>query len=397
MVSRGWQEAIERFRLASMSQSARFYDELPPRSDFARMADPAQFSDLPGDWLVGVSDVQGSTQLVAEGKYKTVNMVGAAVISAVMNALGGRAFPFIFGGDGAGFAVWPGAETEVRAALAAVARWADAEFGIVLRVALVPAAACVAAGQPVKLARFQAAPEAHYAMFAGGGLSWAEAEMKAGRYAIPAAPVGTVPDLTGLSCRWSHMKARAGVILSLVVLPEEGIAADAFAQVTAEVISIAYPLEREGHPAPASGPGSDWPPAGADLEAHAQRGSAPLAKARRKVLFETFVAWVLIKTGIKLGGFDARRYARVVGENADFRKFDDGLKMTIDCDAATRDRILQVLDKAQDAGVLRYGASEQSEAMMTCIVPDFMRDDHVHFIDGASGGYTLAASRMKAR
>ena len=380
-----------------MSESETFYDTLPPRADFAAMADPAQFADLPSDWFVGVSDIEGSTQLVAEGKYKTVNMVGAAVISAVMNALDGRSFPFVFGGDGASFAIWPGAEGAVREALAAVARWAEAEFAITLRIALVPAADCVAAGHPVRLARFQAAPEAHYAMFAGGGLSWAEGQMKAGQYAISPAAEGTVPDLTGLSCRWSPMTARSDTILSLVVVPEEGGDADAFARVAGEVIDIAYPLDREGHPSPATGPGSDWPPPGTTLEAHAQRGAAPLAKARRKVLFETFIAWLLIKTGIKLGGFDARRYARVVGENADFRKFDDGLKMTIDCDYPTRDRIMAVLEVAQEAGVLRFGASEQSEAMMTCIVPDFMRDDHVHFIDGAAGGYTLAASRMKAR
>jgi len=35
--------------------------------------------------------------------------------------------------------------------------------------------------------------------------------------------------------------------------------------------------------------------------------------------------------------------------------------------------------------------------MMTCIVPSIMDDNHVHFIDGASGGYTQAATGIKAR
>ena len=379
-----------------MVASDAFYESLPPSPRFNEMANPEQFSELPADWVVGVSDVVQSTQLVADGKYKTVNMVGAAVIAAVMNTVEGRAFPFIFGGDGASFAVWPDAASKVADALAAVRRWADTEFGITLRTALVPASDCANAGVPVKVARFQAAPDAHYAMFAGGGLSWAESQMKAGVYDVPSAPEGVVPDLAGLSCRWSPMKAQQGTILSLVMLPQTGVDPSVFAEVAREVITIAYPLDREGHPAPAQGPGSDWPPPGAQLEAHAQHGTASLASARRKVLFETFIAWVLIKTGIKLGGFDARRYARVVGENADFRKFDDGLKMTIDCDFATRDKILAVLDAAQSKGIIRFGTSEQSEAMMTCIVPSFMRDDHIHFIDGAAGGYTSAASRMKA-
>ena len=379
-----------------MAQSDSFYDDLPASNRFADMADGSHYALLPDDWLVGVSDIVDSTGLVAAGKYKTVNMVGAAVISAVMNAVDGRAFPFVFGGDGAAFAIWPSAEAEVQAALAATCRWAEEEFGITLRAALVPAGDCAAAGHPVRVARYQAAAEAFYAMFAGGGVSWAETRMKAGEIGIDPAPAGTHPDLTGLSCRWSHMKARQGMILSLVILPEDGADRDAFARVARDVIAIAGPLEREGHPAPVEGPGSHWPPPGAMLEAHAQHGDQPLARARRKVLFETFIAWALIRTGLKLGGFDARRYARVVGENADYRKFDDGLKMTLDCDAASRDAIVESLERASDAGLVRYGISEQSEAMMTCIVPSFMQDDHVHFIDGAAGGYTLAASRMKA-
>ena len=382
--------------LKRMAQSDSFYDDLPASDRFSDMADGAHYAPLPDDWLVGVSDIMDSTGLVAAGKYKTVNMVGAAVISAAMNAVEARAFPFVFGGDGAAFAIWPGAGPEVENALAATRCWAEEEFGITLRAALVPAAECAAAGHPVRVARYHAATEAYYAMFAGGGVSWAEARMKAGDIGIDPAPPGTHPDLTGLSCRWSHMKARQGMILSLVILPGADATRDGFARVAREVIAIADPLERHGHPAPFEGPGSDWPPPGAVLEAHAQKGDQPLARARRKVLFETFIAWALIKTGVKLGGFDARRYARVVGDNADYRKFDDGLKMTLDCDVASRDAIIEILERASDAGIVRYGLSEQSEAMMTCIVPSFMQDDHVHFIDGAAGGYTLAAARMKA-
>jgi hypothetical protein len=32
---------------------------------------------------------------------------------------------------------------------------------------------------------------------------------------------------------------------------------------------------------------------------------------------------------------------------------------------------------------------------MTCIVPTPLSRDHMHFIDGAAGGYAMAASRMK--
>ena len=34
--------------------------------------------------------------------------------------------------------------------------------------------------------------------------------------------------------------------------------------------------------------------------------------------------------------------------------------------------------------------------MMTCFTPSAMRSDHVHFIDGARGGYASAATALKA-
>jgi len=383
--------------MSSAVNSDDFYATLPRVADFEHLTEHARYDALPDDWFVGVADIVDSTGAVAAGRYKTVNMVGAAVVSAMMNGSGGKAFPFVFGGDGAGFAVGPTLEASARQAMSAVARWALTEFDMEMRVALVPVGAVRAAGFDVRVARFQVSDGADYAMFSGGGLSWAEQQMKEGHFTLPPAAEGTIPDLTGLSCRWSHMRSRNGTILSLVIMPEPGGAPDAIAAAYKDIIMIAQGLKRGGHPAPSAGPGSDWPPLGATLEAHAAKGTASLGSARRKALLESFIAWVLIRTGLKIGGFDARHYARVTGENADFRKLDDGLKMTLDCDAETQSRLEAVLSNAAQLGLLRYGIANQDDAMMTCIVPSIMTDDHLHFIDGAAGGYTQAATRMKQR
>ncbi len=377
------------------TDSADFYGGIAPVRDFGQLAGRQGYVPLPDSWLVGTSDIVASSRAVQEGLYKTVNMVGAAVISAQINAHEGQGFPFIFGGDGAGFAVPPGWAERATRALAAVQTWAEAEFGMALRIGMVPVADIRAAGFDVRVARFKVSDGADYAMFAGGGLSWAEARMKDGAHQIPPAPPGTQPDLTGLSCRWSHMPSRHGTVLSLVILPGRDVAEEDLAVFLQEVLTLAGGLDRAGHPAPAAGPGSDWPPAGATLEAHAQRRGRSLGKARRKALFESFVAWLMIRTGWTVGGFDARRYQRVVGANADFRKFDDGLKMTLDCDAETEANLRRKLEEGQRAGVIRFGLYRQDEAMMTCIVPSILTDDHVHFVDGASGGYTEAARQIK--
>ncbi len=183
------------------ANSDKFYDALALRTSFGDLSDPGNYTALPDGWVIGVSDIVGSTKAVAAGKYKTVNMIGAAVISAQINAAAGRAFPFVFGGDGAGFACAPDRAAEAGAALAAVRCWASEEFDMELRVAMVPVAEVRAAGLDVAVARYQPLPGVDYAMFSGGGLSWAETRMKAGAYPLPEAPAGTIPDLAGLSCR----------------------------------------------------------------------------------------------------------------------------------------------------------------------------------------------------
>lgn len=70
--------------------------------------------------------------------------------------------------------------------------------------------------------------------------------------------------------------------------------------------------------------------------------------------------------------------------------------MTIDCDLETVADLREILDNGVQAKTIRYGLHQQDEAMMTCIVPSAMQNNHVHFIDGASGGYTQAASSIMA-
>src|SRR5512138_1061506 len=99
----------------------RFYSSLPVFRDFTHVMDPGLFRPLPDDWMVGTADIVQSTKAIAENRYKAVNMAGASVIVAVTHALQDREFPFVFGGDGASFAV-PAADADVaREALIATA------------------------------------------------------------------------------------------------------------------------------------------------------------------------------------------------------------------------------------------------------------------------------------
>ena len=98
---------------------------------------------------------------------------------------------------------------------------------------------------------------------------------------------------------------------------------------------------------------------------------------------------------MRVGGFDPARYRRQLVENSDFRKFDDGLRMTIDCTPALADRLDGVLAEAERQGIARYGLHRQGAALMTCFVPAPTSSDHIHFVDGAMGGYAMAARALK--
>jgi Protein of unknown function (DUF3095) len=79
-------------------------------------------------------------------------------------------------------------------------------------------------------------------------------------------------------------------------------------------------------------------------------------------------------------------YLQQVVENSDFRKFDDGLRMILDCAPDLADMLENRLLMAQSAGKVRYGLHRQDAALMTCFTPSVTEGNHVHFIDGAGGG-----------
>jgi hypothetical protein len=381
--------------MTTSDRSEPFYAGIPVFRGFGSLMDPALYSPLPDDWIIGIADIVESTRAIADKRYKAVNMAGAAVIAAVTNALEGREFPFVFGGDGASFALSPDDLERARDALAATARWVQDDLNLAMRVALVPVASVRAQGLDVRVARFAPSPNLSYAMFSGGGLGWAEAAMKRGEFSVAMAPPGTQPDLTGLSCRFEEIPAVRGLILSVLVVPAGGADPVAFRELIEDVIALVERSPDAGRPVPPGGPAIRWPPAGAELEARAARGGS-LLRRRALVLANGLFAYLVMRFGISVGGFVPKTYVQQVVENSDFRKYDDGLRMILDCTPELENALAQRLAAAASAGIIRYGLHRQDAAMMTCFTPSALRSDHVHFIDGARGGYASAATALKA-
>jgi hypothetical protein len=374
------------------AEDSCFYQALVPFDSFDDVVRRDRYRALPNDWIIAVTDVSHSTEAIEQGRYREVNTAGAAALAAVSNALPDLQFPSTFGGDGASFAA-PGAFSSIiKDTLAKTAAWAEDVLGLTLRIAVIPIADIRAQHLDVLVARFAPSPNVSYATFAGGGLAWAESKLKQGGYTIPRAPIGVTADLTGLSCRFAPISTKQGVILSLIVVPRDD--PTSFADLIRELLRTLRLAEPGLHPLPAEGPLPDW--IGDDLDHAIKKGSLkiPFAAWAAKYLHAT-LARVGTLLRIPIGGFREARFRRELVENADYRKFDDGLRMTVDCSSELADDIDARLEEAQRRGACFFGTHRQLAANLTCFVPSPSRANHVHFVDGASGGYAFAAANLK--
>src|SRR6266516_1727494 len=98
---------------------------------------------------------------------------------------------------------------------------------------------------------------------------------------------------------------------------------------------------------------------------------------------------------IKDGRFTPDAYYVILVVYTHFRKYIDVLRMTLDCTEHLAGKIGTMLADAAQRGIARHGLHRQSDALVTCITPT-MYGNHFHFIDGAAGGYAMAALILKA-
>jgi hypothetical protein len=186
-----------------------------------------------------------------------------------------------------------------------------------------------------------------------------------------------------------------GTILSLLVVPAGREASPEFWQLLQSLLVLTANQEEAARPVTRSSLLVKWPPTGLDLEARSRRKPGrPLWFYRLDAAARTLVSSVLFRFGLSLGRFSADVYQNEVVENSDFRKYDDTLRMTLDCTEPLAERIAALLADAANRGIAFYGLHRQSDALVTCITPT-LYGKHFHFIDGAAGGYATAALNLK--
>lgn len=66
----------------------KFFNTVRVFDDFEGVTNLENYRPLPDGWALVTGDIVDSTGAIREGRYKAVNMAGAAIISAVVNAVG---------------------------------------------------------------------------------------------------------------------------------------------------------------------------------------------------------------------------------------------------------------------------------------------------------------------
>ncbi len=382
-----------------------FYAELPLLTEFADVARPDSCTPLPEDWHVVMCDVRNSTAAVEAGHYKHVNTVGAAIITAVLNTAGDIDIPFIFEGDGAMLCVPAQLLEAARGALLQTQALARKSFDLDLRIATLPMAQIRAAGLNIRVARYRVSEHYVQAVFAGGGMAYADRYMKDSATAalceVRAGSTLAQGSFDGLECRWQDIPSRHGETVSVMVRAlghDDEAAALLYQQLVAKVREI-YGADDACHPVfpPNLSITFDGARLGNEVGVRAMdRGALGQWAYLMKVRCIVLLGWFLMKFGVRTAATDWGGYKLSLARNADVRKFNDCFRQILAGTPAQREALTAWLDEGFVRGELVYGAHVTDRAQMTCLVFDYS-GRHLHFIDGADGGLFMAAKAMKQR
>lgn len=380
---------------------ANFYGELPalnlPLTELFR---EDRFRTAPSSWSVVIADVKASTQAVAADRHNDVNLAAAGSLIAALNVAREQKteVPFFFGGDGSTLLVPGSLLNDVLLALSAHSQNTAGNFGLQLHIGSLTVKEVLAAGHQIKIAKLRVDESLAKAVVVGDGLHYAEQKIKQSlRVEKESLSSLAALNLAGLECRWNRIQppvAEGGNVCYLI----EAVSPDSQLKVYAEVlkqIEAVYGNEAKRHP----------------LSVGQLTPSTSFRKLRKEMLakfgkwkpaylvstlLRTFFGRLYFRYNWKLGGLRGKEYLSQLIAHADTLTVDGRINTIICGTEEQHGRFLHYLTQAEAQGQLIYGHRASRESIMTCYI-EARNAKHIHFVDGADGGYTAAAKEFKAK
>lgn len=348
-----------------------------------------------------ITDVQGSTKAIEQGKYKDVNTAGGLAVVAIANMLKDMEFPFVFGGDGTTMLV-PGQYAENSASvLSDTAAKVQEIFGLNLRVGAIPISAITSKGYSLTLARYKVSDYYTQAILGGEGASFAEDLLKSpegSTYSVAQVSVSTPADFTGFTCRWQEIPSHKDLVLAIIIKPRGQNTESVLMEIN-RIIESSFGAEEDYHPLRESSLNVTGDPAQIGLEVKVVSGYSTgllfwfhWLRVKMETLFAKF--FMKFNIPMRMYWYRLNNLKKYQVMSSDFRKFDGTLKMVLASSTKAAGEFRNLLDQLKGQGKIWYGLHSADKTLMTCLLnADSERE--VHFIDVADGGYALAAKMMK--
>ncbi len=379
--------------------SIDFYTDLPAFHHLTDITNPSNFAPVPLDWCVVITDIKDSTKAIEAGRYKDINLLTASTIVSILNITQAIEVPFVFGGDGATILIPSEILCVVKASLVSTKKLSETVFNFDLRVGIIPVETIIKEF-PILVGKLAISPFYTQAILRGGGISYAEKLIKqketAPLYQLSNENVSIPADYTGLECRWQDIKSPKDETLSIII------------QAMTDQPDRVY-REAIDHITQICGGEECLRPVSTD-RLHLSFNSRQLEREAKvfkgnswqKFIYLCFIwlvnllGFLLMKFKVRNQDLDWGKYPNLVVTTTDYQKFDDSLKMVIACTIQERIKIEEYLQLQYQQKKLYFGVHISDRALMTCLV--FERNGRqVHFIDGADGGYALAAKQLKSQ
>ena len=365
-------------------------------NDFHGLSDGGNFRKVPPDWWVVITDVEGSTVAIESGRYKDVNTIGAAAIAVAQHAMGGREFPYVFGGDGATLLIPPADFEPVSSALAGLKKLSKEKFRFHLRVGAVRVEELEGEGATLEVAKFEIGQGRCVAFFRGGGVTVAERKIKGNPEPYEITEADVLPmELKGLSCRWNAIPNKNGKVLSVLVQAKGDRPEETYRSVLQKMEEIFGGDLGEANPV--NLPAMYYKTIAECFRDERRYHRPRMTRSFLYRLFEIVMAVLVFKFKVPPPQFSPPHYMESMKTLSDYRKFDDMLRMVIDCSDDQIVEFQQFLSYRHLRGEIDFGLHESDTALMTCYVQDIQDGGHIHFIDGGDGGYAMAARQLKGQ
>jgi hypothetical protein len=213
-------------------------------------------------------------------------------------------------------------------------------------------------------------------------------------YQIPSNDQVIEPDLKGLSCRWEAVPNARGCILTLLVSSRASEDSACYAEVIQRLSEITQDITGSN---PIHSANMSCLSIAGCLRNECRFHSKRFTHSFIFRAFEIVAAVLVFKYKVPPFFFDPRHYEQAMSTHADYRKFDDTLRMVLDCRKEAVSKVRAYLESQRERGELLYGLHVSSSSLMTCYVHDVSDGNHIHFVDGGDGGYAMAARELKAQ